>query len=105
MWSRLQDAVIEVLVFGETKELGFLSFIASGSLTNPTFFGISSPDAISRLEVRDRAGARNELIDDVVFGTPVRVPEPSTLSLFATGLVGLGFMGWWRRRVMQLRAA
>ena len=25
------------------------------------------------------------------------VPEPSTLSLFATGLAGLGFMGWKRR--------
>ncbi len=28
---------------------------------------------------------------------PTPVPETSTLSLFATGLAGLGFMGWRRR--------
>ena len=33
------------------------------------------------------------------------VPEPSTALLFATGLAGLGFMGWRRRRSMQLKAA
>ncbi len=27
----------------------------------------------------------------------IHVPEPSTLALFATGLAGLGFMGWRRR--------
>ncbi len=35
----------------------------------------------------------------------VSVPEPSTLSLFATGLAGLGFMGWRRRKRVQLKAA
>lgn len=31
-------------------------------------------------------------------GTEVAVPEPSALALFAIGLVGLGFLGWRRRR-------
>ena len=32
-------------------------------------------------------------------------PEPSTLALFATGLALLGFIGWRRRRPVQVKAA
>ncbi len=32
-------------------------------------------------------------------------PEPSTLSLFATGLALLAFLGWRRRRPVQVKAA
>ena len=35
---------------------------------------------------------------DYVRFSQIQVPEPSTLSLFATGLAGLGFMGWRRRK-------
>ena len=36
---------------------------------------------------------------------PGPVPEPTTLTLFATGLAGLGFMGLRRRRMVGLKAA
>ena len=35
----------------------------------------------------------------------VNIPEPSTLALFATGLALLAFLGWRRRRVVQVKAA
>ena len=33
------------------------------------------------------------------------IPEPSTLTLFATGIALLAFIGWRRRRVVQVKAA
>ena len=36
---------------------------------------------------------------------PTPIPEPSTLALFATGLAGLGFVSWRRRKRVQLKAA
>jgi len=37
------------------------------------------------------------------FGTAI--PEPSTLTLFATGLALLAFLGWWRRSRQRTHAA
>ncbi len=47
------------------------------------------------------------VFDDMTIASAgqVQVPEPSTLALFATGLAGLGFMGWRRRKRVQLKAA
>ena len=51
------------------------------------------------------AGDMTQIYFTVYHAEPEPVPEPSTLSLFATGLAGLGFMGWRRRKRVQLKAA
>ena len=45
-------------------------------------------------------------MDDITFEmvTPLAAPEPSTLALFATGLALLAFIGWRRRRAVQVGA-
>jgi hypothetical protein len=42
---------------------------------------------------------------DNTFARFTLVPIPATLPLMGTGLAVLGFMGWRRRRAMQLKAA
>ena len=43
----------------------------------------------------DRANASGEIVEECASGTPVATPEPATIGLVATGLVGLGLI---RRR-------
>ena len=69
------------------------------------FFGFQSDsDLIKTIQISPNNQTFVTTLDNFIWEIdPTPVPEPSTLSLFATGLAGLGFMGW-RRRV-QLKAA
>ncbi len=82
-----------------------LNFTLSGldiSNASENFFGFTDPSApFTSLTLTFLAGDRNG-VDGVYYG---QIPEPSTLALFATGLALLGFIGWRRRRVVQVKAA
>ena len=81
---------VEILVFNDFTDIGLFNVLASNNPADPTFFGFFSSDPIFRVEIRN--GGTYEYIDDVAFGTPIRISEPINLVLFLAGLAVLGLM-------------
>ena len=72
-----------------------------GDVELSVFAAIGRP---KNLLLRTGVGFENHPIDNSNF-QPLSIPEPSTLALFATGLAMFGFIGWRRRKRVQVKAA
>jgi PEP-CTERM motif len=65
--------------------------VSLGSFTIPgvaggSFFGVvSTTDLIGRVNIASQSASPGEVIDNLRFGTPTTVPEPSSLLLLAAG--------------------
>ena len=84
--------------------LGSVTVSANQNTSVDQFIGLRSDTPFSRvrLENLDATGAPSRynsvVIDNLTF---VAVPEPSARTLFLTTLLGLGVVGWRRRRSMR----
>ncbi len=69
-------------------------------------FGDGTVEFLATIDVTNGAvnviGLTTRGMDALAF---VNIPEPSTLALFATGLALLAFLGWRRRKAVQVKAA
>jgi hypothetical protein len=69
------------------------SGVYTGETAEDRFYGAINPGGISRIVISNAAGIE---VDHLQYGHVV--PLPAALPLLASGLGGLGLMGWWRRR-------
>jgi len=76
----------------------------SGSTTSfdtPLFGGLISDASFSSVSLMGTEIGDGIFLDNLYYSTAPTTPVPAALPLFATGLGGLGLLGWRRKRKMQ----
>jgi hypothetical protein len=94
-FTESEEAVVTVEFSNGDPSQQFVFDLAGAPALTPTFFGITSDQALASVTVYSRdpgtndVGARANVIDNVTVGVSA-VPEPGTFSAL---VAGLGFLG------------
>jgi hypothetical protein len=117
------DLVYDAQMFNSDASPGFTVTVFDGSLQigSHTYtglnhdadlsFALTSTSPITEVDFSSTSGFKEfkhfELsgLTRVVGNPPPRTPLPAALPLFGTGLFGMGFLGWRRKRKAQAAAA
>jgi PEP-CTERM motif-containing protein len=97
---------LTVEVFRGAVSSGVFSFDISGASISspPVFFGLTDDLGITSATIESDDAFYSFAVDDFTFGgspTVVGTPEPATITLFATGLIGIGGFAGRRRKIRQ----
>ena len=82
---------------------GHSNRIFGGSVGNHTSKGFGSAIVVAVISTTgmglvSRDEGESNVSSNAKWISVVETPLPAALPLFASGLTGLGFLGWWRRR-------
>jgi hypothetical protein len=84
-----RDSEFSFSIFDGSTLLHSFNFDPLYSDSELTFVGIYSDNIFNRVEIREIVGSNdNEFFGNFLVGT-TKVPEPSTLAIFALGMIGL----------------
>jgi hypothetical protein len=71
------------------------------SFDTPLFAGLISDTRFTSVSLAGTEIGDGVFLDDLYYGHAPTTPLPTTLPLFATGIGGLGLLGWRRKRKAQ----
>jgi hypothetical protein len=87
--SSVEDASsIMVSVYGSGDLLLATTTLSAPNFGDGAFFGVLSDSLITRIDLASSSD-QAEGVDNIAFGTPASVPEPSALALFGVSILGM----------------
>ena len=94
-----ETATVTIYGADDISEIAKISGIGLPSSASPIFFGYSDNSGIGKVLLEQQPDRWSPIIDNLSFGTPTPIPEPATMLLLGSGLIGLGV--YWRKKFLK----
>lgn len=92
------NAYIQVYAENDTDVIAEFPFTIQLPGSSPIFFGYSDVNGIGKAVFSSDASSYSPFVDDLTFGAPSLIPEPSSVAMLLGGAVGLLVFGRRRKR-------